>query len=174
MPAEPKINDEKKPVIVTGTHRRYKRAQYLSFGELQKLNDNQEIVPAEYVDGKTTLIINSSGTTGNPKPISHSDYSINSSVQKMLFSNYPIDDEHMMLKIIPPQIGLGIITSLYTSLIGGSPITLIRGANAEDSVINTLFFLKDYKEFLKEYNLPEDLKLNIFILKSKSFVYKFG
>lgn len=162
MPVEPKINDEKKPVIVAGTHRRFKRGHYLSFGELQKLSDNQEIPAVEYQENKTTLVINSSGTTGNPKPIAHSDYSVNSAAQKMLFSNYPITENNMMLKIIPPQIGLGIITSLYTSLIAGSPITLIRGANAEDSIMNTLFFLAGYKEFIKSIGMPEDTKLNIF------------
>lgn len=162
MPIEPVINSGKKPAIVCGTHRIYNRGNYLSFRELLKYSKDLPVEAIEYKENRPAVIINSSGTTGTAKPIVHSDKSINEAVQKMLFSNYPIDDKHMLMKIIPPQIGLGVITSLYTGLISGTKISLIRGANAEDSIGNTLFYLKAYPKILQKYNISQDTKVVIF------------
>lgn len=162
LPMEPTLNKRKIQTIICGTHRIYDRGHYLSFYEMLKKYPEKEPIASEYEENKPKLIINSSGTTGTAKPIVHTDKSINASAQKMLFSNYPIEKGNVIMKIIPPQIGLGIITTLYTTLISGTPVVLVRGANIDDTITNSIYFIQHFKTFLEKYNLPKDTKLVLF------------
>lgn len=162
LPMEPTLNKRKIPTIICGTHRMYDRGHYLSFYEMLKKYPEDKNIESVYEEGKPKLIINSSGTTGTSKPIVHTDRSINASAQKMLFSNYPMEKGNVIMKIIPPQIGLGIITTLYTSLISGAPVVLVRGANIDDTITNSIYFIQNFKKFLEKYNLPSDTKLVLF------------
>ncbi len=161
MPLEPVVNSAKKPVVVANTNRKYRRGNYLSFKEFLSLYKGENLESVSFDEKRPSVIINSSGTTGPAKPITHTNKSINSAAQKMLFSNFILDKDTILMKIIPPQIGLGIITSLYTGLLSDSTVALIRGANAEDSIENTVYFIKNFKNYCLENSLG-DKKLVIF------------
>ena len=67
------------------------------------------------------IIIFSSGSTGAPKPIVHSNFSVNSAIKKMLLSDFPLTNDNFMVKTIPSHIGLGVITSMLVALMAGMP-----------------------------------------------------
>ena len=76
-------------------------------------------------ENNPAVIIFSSGSTGAPKPIVHSDFSVNCAIEKMLRSDFPLDHKHFMVKTIPSWIGLGVITSMLVALMAGMPQVLL-------------------------------------------------
>ena len=128
------------------------------------LYDDTKIIDyvSPYQEDKITLEINSSGTTGETKTINHTDYSTNASVEKMLHTDYRINDGDALVKMIPSQIGLGLITSLYTGLLSGALVIVIGGLDKEKLVSDLCGAVKNYDTFKKEHNLPETSKISIF------------
>lgn len=162
LPLEGIVNEEKLPVIVVDTKNKFEQNNYISFDDVLAKSNGKRITSVPYEDKKPSIIINSSGTTGAPKPIVHTDYSVNMAVFKMLYTDFGMNRNNVVMKIVPPQIGLGLITTLYTNLIVGTKIVLIEGKTPQESVKNTIEFIKNFKEFRKENNLNEDAKLLVF------------
>ena len=156
------INEKKLPVVVANSSNYYDDDNYISYEKLYQMNCSEDIVAASYIDGKPSIIINSSGTTGEPKPIVHTDYSVNAATQKMLYTDYPLSTGHLLLKMIPIQIGLGLITSLYTGLISGTIIVLIGGKDVSELIEKTVFFVKNFTQFREIHQLTKSTKLNVF------------
>lgn len=87
--------------------------------------------------GPVTTIINSSGTTGTPKPIALTDAAIEAAAAKVLRTDL-LSRDSVVLKVIPIQVGLGLITTLYTSLINGNTVILDRGESNKALPANTV------------------------------------
>ncbi len=156
------INTKHRPMILANaTHEELDDC--ISFEKLLLLgNSHTSLVREKYISNKPSVIITSSGTTGAPKPIVHTDYSINSAVNKMLHSNYPLNSDNLLINVIPPHICLGLVTSLFTGLISGTPVVMIAGYSPEDSVVQTLKFINGFKEFCINNNLTSDVNALFF------------
>ena len=122
---EPAINTSHAPVVVLDSSSPKQNTMHTTFEELC-LAANNQCIASEFQKDKSSVIINSSGTTGTPKPIVHSDYALNMAANKMLHTDFPLTRNNVMMKAVPSHIGLGLITTLYTCLLSGTPIVLIK------------------------------------------------
>lgn len=163
MPLLPIINEKNVKVIVANTTREFDNENIFSMNEIMergKKNGFKKI--NRYDPFAPFLVITSSGTTGRPKPIVHSSYSVNQAALKVLFTDYSLDRKNVMMKVIPAHIGLGIITTLYSCLISGTKLAFVDGMGPEDSVRKCLEFVKNYPQFRATNCLNEDSKLLMF------------
>ena len=156
LPLEGAINGKGLPIVVTNNAQEYTDDKHIDFAKLTTMGQDLEVSPVAYEEGKPTIIISSSGTTGDPKPIVHSDYKVNAAAQKMLYTDYPLESGNVMLKMMPAQLGLGLVTSLYTSLASGCVVTMIGGVEAEDLVKQMVGFTMNFEAFKKKANLKDD------------------
>lgn len=91
--------------------------QYISFYDFLKTgNKNTVVQTAKYEKNKPVLKIQSSGTTGKPKSIVHTDYSINASIRKFTCTDIPLYPNKVMLKTAPSWVGYGLINTLALGL----------------------------------------------------------
>ena len=157
MPLNPIINEKNIPLVIANSKNKYEQATM--YEELYQTKEN--IDAALYQKDKVTLIINSSGTTGPAKPISHTDFSVHTAVQKMLFAGYPLGPGNVVTKNIPSQIGLGLIT-LYTSILSGSILASIGGNGTPDLSNKLDRFIIEFPQFKEKYHLNENALLNVF------------
>ncbi len=160
LPLEPIVNKENIPYIVVNQTKPLKNG--ISFTELYKLGRDVEVVSVAFEKDKPSVIINSSGTTGLPKPIVHTDFSINSAAYKILCSDFSMNRENVIMKIVPSFIGLGLITTLYTSLLSGTKLVLISCSTPQQSIFNTVTFTSDFPMFRDCMCLGENAKLLMF------------
>ena len=112
-------------------------------------------------DNPVTTIINSSGTTGTPKPIALTNAAIEAAAVKVLRTDL-LSKDSVVLKVIPSQVGLGLITTLYTSLINGNTVILNRGESAKALSMNTVRLVKEFPQIRSRYGLGEEAKLAVF------------
>ena len=162
LPIESYINKKGLKVIVANSDKKYNDGNLLSYDYLYELGKDIDVKSVSFNKDSVRLIINSSGTTGHPKPICHSDYSINAAVSKMLHTDYPVGKGNVVIKMIPSQIGLGLITSLYTGLISGAQVILI-GETDKMKLVNGLnSFVKNFDTYKKGHNLSNEAKINVF------------
>jgi len=161
IPMEQFINPAKLPVVILGEAPSM-QPNYVEYQELLTKANGLMYPPAEYREDACAVIINSSGTTGTPKPIELSDRAINAAVEKMVKTDYPLYESNLLLKTIPSHIGMGLITSLYTCLIVGVPMIYLGGNSPKESIELTIGLLLGYQEFLDRHNLKNNSKLLIF------------
>lgn len=160
---EKMVNVNNIPVIVANGNKHYNNAHYTSYESLLKEAGNSDFaIISSYVHNKPTIMINSSGSTGEPKPIVHTDYSVNAAAQKMLYTDYPLEEGNVLIKTIPSQIGLGLITSLYTGLLSGVIVVLISGKSISELINKQIVFVQNYQHFKTSNQLNSSTKLNIF------------
>lgn len=163
LPLEPMINERNIPVVVLNASKDYSNTKYLAFdkvlseGASKPFNESFN-TPSD----EPSLIINSSGTTGIPKPIVHSNKTVNSAAQKLFFNDYPMTRDNFILKNIPSHIGLGVFTTLYSNLLTGTKIILNRNESPEEAFHYMIGLLSNFKEFLKSHNFDENGKLLMF------------
>lgn len=163
MPLLPIINEKNVKVIVANTNKEFDNENIFSMNEIMERGKKSGFKKINRYDPFAPfLVITSSGTTGRPKPIVHSSYSVNQAALKVLFTDYSLDRKNVMMKVIPAHIGLGIITTLYSCLISGTKLAFVEGMGPEDSVRKCLEFVKDYRNFRDRNNLNEDSKLLMF------------
>ena len=159
---EPAINTSCVPVVILDSSSPKRNTMHTTFEELC-LTANTQCIESEFQKDKPSVIINSSGTTGTPKPIVHSDYSLNIAVNKMLHTDFPLTRSNVMLKVFPSHIGLGLITTLYTCLLSGTPIVLNKfKIPPEESINKSVHFIFGFRRWIKEKNLSQDAKLLLF------------
>jgi len=114
-----KLDD--KNILIVNTNDNSKNSNFNQFINHGK----DEFIVFPYVKpDDVAVLISSSGSTGKPKYIKHSSKSINSSVRKLSHENFPIRDNIVTVSV-PPYIGLGLITSLYSSIILGGRAELL-------------------------------------------------
>lgn len=162
LPMEPIINEKHLPVVVLNATKDY-NGKYFTFDDILRRGASKSLNAVEMKSSEPALEINSSGTTGAPKPIVHSNFSVNSAAQKMMFSGFPLKPGNFTLKAIPSQIGLGSITTLYTSLVSGTGVILIRPETKEEAFKYTSEVLKKYKSIIKKNGLSEESLLMLFM-----------
>ncbi len=159
---EPYINVNNVPVIVLNTKNDYNDGHYISFDRVLDMGKDKKVKEVDKIFERPVAIIFSSGTTGKAKPIIHNNYSVNMAAQKMLFTDFDLNSNSVMLQTVPPHIGLGLITTLYTSLVSGTKLYFIQAPGPKESVMMTTEFIKNFKTFLKDNNLSFDTKLTLF------------
>lgn len=162
LPLEQIVNQKNIPVIVANTERKCNSKSYTDFNTLCQIESKKNIQPIAFDQNRVTVIINSSGTTGPSKPINHTDNSINAAAQKVMYTDYPLGSHNVMMKMVPSQIGLGLVTSMYTGLISGTQVALVSGNSIEEMAMNMISFVRNFPQYIIENNLPKDAKLNIF------------
>jgi len=106
-------------------------------------------------------IINSSGTTGAPKPIALTNAAIEAAAAKVLRTDL-LSKDSVVLKVIPVQVGLGLITTLYTSLINGNTVILDRGESGKALPANTIRLVREFPLIRSRYGLGEGARLAVF------------
>ena len=151
---EPLINTHNIKTIIYGSNFNTSRENCIPYPDFLKQGDSINAVIDHNDSNKPSVIIYSSGSTGAAKPIVHSNKTIMYAIEKMMFSDFPINRENILVKSIPSHIGLGCITSMMTSILSGSTFINIKGltytVNAlADMVIS---FLKGYPEWIKKYD----------------------
>ena len=168
LPLEQMVNEHGILTIVGNSQTTYSEGHYRTYPK--KRNNAQKTwgTAAPFVKDKPSVIISSSGTTGEPKPIAHSDYSINAAAQKMMYTDYPITRGNVIIKMIPSQVGLGLITSLYVGFISGATVVMFSCCATDDLIGKLINFTKGFRGFLKDNGLNPNAKLNI--LTSPLFV----
>jgi len=154
------INPDDLPVVVVNAKKEYDDEEIITYNQLIEEGKNQELIIAEKDSNRPALIITSSGSTGAPKPILHTDATINAAIQGFIHSDWPFDEENAVLQTVPGFIGsLGTISSLYLSLVTGSPLILVEGTALEKMAENTSDVMIKFKELKEIANLPEELGL---------------
>ena len=161
LPLEQAVNERHIPTIIGNTVRKYSEGHYKPYPKKNAKASKGHGYPVPYVKDKPCVIISSSGTTGEPKPIVHSDYSINAAAQKMMYTDYPITRGNVILKMIPSQVGLGLILSLYAGLIAGATVVVFSACSTDDLIGKLTNFTRNFREFLKISELNPNAKLNI-------------
>jgi len=156
------VNEKDIPIVVANTNKHYNDNHYISYEMLYQKNISNHTIAAPYINRKPTIMINSSGSTGEPKTIVHTDYSVNAAAQKMLYTDYPLKAGNILIKTLPSQIGLGLITSLYTGLLSGVGLVLISGKSLQELIEKLVLFVQNYQQFKDTYQLNQSAKLNIF------------
>ncbi len=128
-----KIISDSIPVVVYNCSELENEDNYLSY--IDFIGKGKLI--SSFVDAEIhspALIIFSSGSTGAPKPIVHSNFTVNSAIKKMLYSDFPLNRKNFMVKCIPSHIGLGVVTSMLVGLMAG--MTQILVGTIDESVFD--------------------------------------
>ena len=99
-----------------------KREPYISFIDFIKTGSKDFYECVKYQRNEPALKIQSSGTTGKPKVIVHTDYSINSSIAKNAGIDLPLYEKKVLLKIAPSWVGYGLINSFAMPLAFGMEV----------------------------------------------------
>ncbi len=160
LPMEQVVNTNKIPLVIANLTKPSEKG--IPFTKLYDTGKDIEVVSVQFEMDKPSVIINSSGTTGIPKPIVHTDFSVNMATYKMFCADYPMSRDNLIMKIIPSYIGLGLITTLYTALLTGTKIVLIGGNNPHQSILNTVIFASNFPMFREGTGLNPNAKLLMF------------
>jgi len=127
------------------------------FYKLLQTGEDYFTPAVSYKKSDPALMITSSGSTGLPKVITHSSFSVNSAVKKLTYTDFPIKD-NIITVVVPPYIGLGLITSLYTALLCEAEARIISTDYANPFVMAN--YIKENQDTLS--SLPEDKKILLF------------
>lgn len=100
------------------------KSKYVPFSKFIADGNEKEIITREYEKDRPVLKIQSSGTTGKPKIIVHTDYSINSSIKKFTGTDLPLFTELVLLKTAPAWVGYGLINTLGVGLAYGMQVLM--------------------------------------------------
>lgn len=147
---ESEINPESIPVVLWGDTTINHRDCVIDFESFIEKGNGLKISAISFENKRPSLVVFSSGSTGAPKPIVHSDYSVNMAVRNIVCSDYPIGEKVLFIKAIPSHIGLGVITTLITALLTGTPYIQMKGF--PDPVLDllgeTLDLLSNFKAWV--------------------------
>lgn len=106
-------------------------SKYVSFTKFVSSGANEFTSFAVYSKDAPALMIQSSGTTGKPKTIVHTDYSINCSINKLTGIDLPLYEGNALLKIAPSWVGYGLINSMASGLALGMKVITYPGVDAD-------------------------------------------
>lgn len=96
-----------------------KYCDFMKFG-----SSDSKIECVEFNKERPTIMIQSSGTTGKPKTIVHSDYSITQCTREIAYSDLPLGENKQLLVALPPWIAYGIGDAMILPLSLGTKIEL--------------------------------------------------
>ena len=175
LPLIKKINNNIDVVVYNYTKNQIDSDNQIAYEEfIDKGRDIQVVINDDV--SLPAVIIFSSGSTGAPKPIVHSNYSVNCAIKKMLNADFPLHRENFMSKAIPSHIGLGVITSMLVALMAGMSQIII--GTIDESVFNfetdeptliamltvaeSIGMISNYKNWLNINNFDENKGLVFF------------
>lgn len=89
-------------------------------------SDQQTIVLPDipFDKSRPSVMIQSSGTTGKPKTIVHSDFSATSAIHSLSYSDLPITEGKALLNLLPPWIAYGLGEAILYPLSMGCKVIL--------------------------------------------------
>lgn len=102
-----------------------KDSRYMRMKEFVKSGNANSLVPCVPFDKeRPSIMIQSSGTTGKPKIIVHSDFSATSCVKKLSYSDLPIESGKTLLDALPPWIAYALGQAVLYPLSLGAKVKL--------------------------------------------------
>jgi len=104
-------------------------SRYMVFKDYVKTGSKSKIIRPNYEKERPVLKIQSSGTTGKPKVIVHTDYTINNSIRKFSGTDIPLYPKYVLLKTAPAWVGYGLINTLGVGLAYGSNVLMTPRLN---------------------------------------------
>lgn len=111
-----------------------KDERYERFPKFIKRNSIGEDFPCVSFDrNRPSIMIQSSGTTGKPKIIVHSDYSATSSVRNLAYNDVPVEPGKILLNALPPWIAYALGNAILYPLTLGTKVKLCP--NFESNVV---------------------------------------
>lgn len=111
-----------------------KDERYERFPKFIKRNCIGEDFPCVSFDmNRPSIMIQSSGTTGKPKIIVHSDYSATSSVRNLAYNDVPVEPGKILLNALPPWIAYALGNAILYPLTLGTKVKLCP--NFEPNVV---------------------------------------
>ena len=153
------------------TDKRYQRLyDYIKTG-----NEDMLVYEPSFDKNKPAIMIQSSGTTGKPKTIIHSNASICGSVSQMSYSDLPLGLNKEILVALPPWIAYGLGNAILMPLAYGTKVNLCPNFDPNvlyDNVGNfTISFaapfhyryLRDNFKKLSKKQLDEYKKIDCFV-----------
>ena len=91
--------------------------RFIRFSDfISKYGRSEEVIPISFEKDRPSLIVQSSGSSGKPKQIVHTEYNFNSAVQKMAYVDLPFYRGNTMHVSVPPFIIYGLGNSVYASM----------------------------------------------------------
>lgn len=95
-----------------------KGSKYIRFKKfINTFNDGSEINCVSFDKKRPSVMIQSSGTTGKPKTIVHSDFSATSCTQKIAYSDIPLGSKKNLLILLPPWIAYALGNAIISRLL---------------------------------------------------------
>lgn len=161
---EPLINPDNKPIVVWGDCKCKLRDNCLAYDTFIEQGSEVKTGVSKFSLDQPALIIFSSGSTGAPKPIVHSNYTVNAAVEKMGLSDYPLDSTNLLVKCVPSHIGLGSITTMLVGLLIGVPYIQMKGFPYfyEGLKKEIASLISNYRDWLEANKLNKEYGLLIF------------
>lgn len=92
--------------------------RFISYNEFVKINGNN-VKEVSFNKDRPSIILQSSGSTGEPKTIIHTEYNFNSAMRKESYSDLPFAKGRAMHVSVPPFIIYGLNNSIYAALVFG-------------------------------------------------------
>ena len=148
------------PIIIADNEKNY---SFLNISTLNKFRSNAKgKIQIENDKDAPAIVITSSGTTGKPKPIIHSVYSMNTGIRKVMYEDLQLGEGNVIAKVIPSHIAMGVVGILCSAIYSNTPVVMVRGNTAQECANNTMKLVQDFPKFRKDYNLDKDAKLTLF------------
>ena len=102
-----------------------KDPRFIPYKKFVKVGSSKNDVPCVTFDqSRPSIMIQSSGTTGKPKIIVHSDFSATSCTKKIAYLDHPIQSGMTILDALPPWIAYAIGQAIITPLSLGAKVRL--------------------------------------------------
>ena len=89
-----------------------------------------------YVHNKPAILLQSSGTTGKPKIIVHTDFSVNSMINSIANTELPTGYGKCLFTVIPPWVAYGLIGGLLEPMALGTKIELFPTLDPDSLIKN--------------------------------------
>ena len=102
-----------------------KSSSFIDFADFMKMGDkDSKIECVKFDKNRPAIMVQSSGTTGKPKTVVHSDYSATTSVKSLAYSDLPLGEGKIALVALPPWIAYGLSNAMIMPLALGTKIEL--------------------------------------------------
>ena len=102
-----------------------KGSRFVRFKDFVKGGNAKNNIPCVQFDkNRPSIMIQSSGTTGKPKIIVHSDFSATTYAQKIAYSDLPMGLGKTALVVLPPWIAYALGDAILAPLVTGTKIIL--------------------------------------------------
>lgn len=101
-----------------------KDSRYFRFYSFIQTFESDMVECVDFDKNRPSVMIQSSGTTGKPKVIVHSDYSASSCARSLAYSDLPLGKDKVLLNLLPPWIAYALGEAILYPLAMGSKVIL--------------------------------------------------